>query len=403
MESFKYEDIMDKKYNCIISKKLTISLTKEFSHQTNIVMGQGSFGIGVKGIDSEKNIDVWVNKDDKIYWESFNKCQIFYPLKASEEYSGWPRFFYYTGNDTGFIEWSQKRFIEDFTWKPQKEMNVEFSDSHINYLSIHTNYKLNLIFGDYIKYLDLYGDPNNFIIKKCKKVPSLSFYIKKDDTKEKYTIPNYESLKDAEELLIEVEPNGPSFDCRSILQFPNLKLLHLIGNVTNLSVLKELKHLDKLGFWNTPDLTDLPKLDSWKELTKFVAVNIDENVGKRLKKEIKLLKKSKQYEFLMVSKLRNKLWFETEYGLPFSNWESQKEKKAMNIYGKCLKKIKLSKSDNDIKNVILEYTNSFNKMSDIETIEREDIYNALISIMKNSPIDIKWDKWTNWFDETRDF
>lgn len=403
MEDFKYEDIIDKKYNNVFNKKLTISLTGELSHQANIVMGQGSFGIGVKGIDSERVIDAWVNKDDKIYWESFNKCQIFHPLKESEEYSVWPRFFYYTGNDIGFIKWSQKRHIEDFTWKPQKEMNVDFSDSHINYLYIHTNHKLNLTFGNYINYLDLYGDLNDFIIEKCQKVPSLGFYIKNDGTKEKYTIPNYENFHDAEELLVEVAPNGAPFDCKSILQFPNLKLLHLIGNVTNLSVLKELKHLDKLGFWNSPDLTDLPNLDSWKELTKFVAVNIDENIGKRLKEEIKVLKKLNQYELLSVSKLRNKLWFETEYGLPFSNWESQKEKKATNIYKKCLKEVKLSKSDDDIKNAILEYTNNFNKMDNIETVEREDIYNGLITIMKNSPIDIKYDKWSNWFDETRDF
>ncbi len=403
MKAFKYEETIDKKLG--YGKVLTISLTGEYSHQAFIQPGQGSFSIGVKGIDAEKFTDVWVDKDDKINWDSFNRCEIFFPerLKDDDVYSGWPRFFYYTGNDIGFIEWSKKRNIEDFTWKPQMDMNVDFSNSHIGHLYIHSNNKLDMIIGDYVKYLDLYGNLNNFKIVKCSKVPSLGFYPEKDDKKEIYSLPIFDNFHNAEELLVEVDPNGAPFDCKSILQFPNLKLLHLVGNVTNLSSLKELKHLDKLGFWDSPDLSGLPKLDTWKELTKFVAMNIDENVGRRLKDEIKEMKKNEQYKFLSVNKLRNKLWFETEYGIPFSNWDSQMEKKATRIFKKCLKEVKSSLSEADVKKAILEYTSMFNKMDNIESVERDDIYSGLDTIMKNCPINIKYEDWFKWFDETRDF
>jgi len=79
------------------------------------------------------------------------------------------------------------------------------------------------------------------------------------------------------------------------------------------------------------------------------------------------------------------------------------EKKANIIFKKCLKEIKNSLSENDVKNAITNFTNSFNKMDDIETMERDDIYKGLCILMKNSPISIEENVWTRWFDEIRDF
>lgn len=400
MKNFKYEDIKNNNYNII--KKLTISLTEEYSHEVIIQTGQGSFSIGVKGIDNECDVDAWVDKNSKINWNAFNNCEeIFKPLISPS--IKWPRFFSYTGNDIGFIEWSKTRNIESFTWKPQKEINADFSNANIHNLYIESNYKINLSFGNNVDYLDLYGNPNNYIIEKCLKTPSLGFYLKNDNTIKLFSLPKYECFKNAEELLIEVEPNGEPFDCNSLLQFPNLKLLHLIGNMKNLSSLKNLKHLNKLGFWNVPELSDLPSLNNWNELDKIVAMNIDKNTGIRLKNELKGLQKQRKFDFVSISKLRNKLWFETEFGLPFTSWDTSKEKKANLIYKKCLKELKSSTTKNDIKNAIIKFTNSFNKMDSIETVERDDIYRGLCQLMKNSPINIEQNTWLEWFDEVRNF
>lgn len=381
-----------KKNGYVVGTKIQVPLTKNNTHEFILYPGEGYFSLGVKGIDKD-NIKTWVNKDDIINWEVLDDCNI----------GNWPRFLYYTGNDISFVTWSQKRKIEDFTWKPLKKMKVDFSKSMINNLYIYSDYELRLIFGDKIEYLDLYGNPQNFLIEKCDVVPSLGFYPKKDSNVKKYQLPEYKCFKNAKELLIEVDPNGAPFDCSSILQFPELELLHLSGNMTNLNALKELKKLKKLGFWNVPNLSDIPPLDSWEKLNKFVAMNIDENAGKRLKEELRELKKVRNIEFGSITKLRNKLWFETEYGIPFSQWTEKKEKKATTAYKKCLKNVKKAQSEDELKEAIIEFTKKMNTFEDIETVERDDIYTALCIIMKNSPIEIEHDKWFQWFDETRDF
>lgn len=392
----------DKMSNCKIEKitqngylkemKIQISLTGENSHNFILYPGEGYFSVGSIGVD-EENIQAWVNKDDIIHWNVLDECNI----------APWPRFLYYTGNDLSFVLWSQNRRIEEFTWKPLKKMKVDFSKSMIDQLYIHSNYELNLILGDKIRYLDLYGNPNNFIIDKCSTVPSLGFYPKKDKSLSMHVLPNYPCFKDATELLVKVDPNDAPFDCNSLLQFPKLELLHLIGNMTNLEVIKELKFLKKLGFWDVPNLSTLPSLDSWDSLDKFVAMNIDENSGKRLRKELSVLKKVRKFEYASISKLRNKLWFETEYGIPFSFWPYNNEKKATRAYKNCLKKVKMAVTEEDIKNAIIEFTNKINCLENIESVERDDTYKALCIIMKNSPIEIEHNKWYDWFDETRNF
>ena len=83
-----------------------ISLTGKDSHKVMIPAGQGSFSIGTKGL-SEGKYDVWVEPDSVIDWNAFNAFYTGYgeEKKAEYPYGDWPRWFYYSGNDTGFIEW----------------------------------------------------------------------------------------------------------------------------------------------------------------------------------------------------------------------------------------------------------------------------------------------------------
>ncbi len=390
MINYKVEEI--RKNGHLIETRFQIPFTENHMHEFILYPGEGYFSVGVRGIDKD-NIKVWVGKDDVINWSVLDECKK----------RNWPRFLYYTGNDTSFITWSQTRKIEEFSWKPLKEMQVDFSKSKIDHLIIDSDHEIKFTFGDRISYLDLYGNPNDFIIEKCSLVPSLGFYLKKDNSLKMHKLPKYECFSDAKELLIQVDPNGAPFDCSSLLQFSNLELLHLVGNMTNLHVLKELKFLKKLGFWDAPDLSNVPTLDSWSHLNNFVAMNIDEENGKRLKKQLTELKKGKEFDFASITKLRNKLWFETEYGIPFSAWQEKNEKRATRAYKQCLKKVKSAESESDIKNAIIEFTNKINHLEDIETVERDDTYRALCIIMKNSPIEIGSEKWSKWFDKFRKF
>lgn len=388
----------------MIGEVITLSLTGKDSHKVSLQPGQGSISIGTIGI-SKGNFNVWVEENNVINWDAFNGFYAPAHLQEKEKYpyGDWPRFFYYSGNDMGFIEWSSKRKIEEFTWFPQKDIKVNFENSNIYNLFISTNNKIELVFGSKVLYLDLYGNLDNYMVKKCEKVPSLGFWPDYGKNIKSYKLPIYDAFRDAKELQITVDVNMPPFDCTSLLQFPNLELLHLNGNMTNLYALNELKKLKKIGLWNVPNLSDLPHVNVWKNLNNFVAVNVEEKSGKRLRKQLAELKKTRKLEFSAVSKLRDASWFETSYGIPFSKWESKNEKKAIRIYNSCLKKVKEAKIENDIKKAIVEFTEKFNKFDDIEAIERDDIYNALCKIMKASTIHINEEKWHMWFDEKRDF
>ena len=57
----------------------------------------------------------------------------------------------------------------------------------------------------------------------------------------------------------------------------------------------------------------------------------------------------------------------------------------------------------DVKTAIIKFINKINNLNDIESVERDDTYDALCLIMKNSNINIPQDKWFKWFDETRTF
>ena len=116
-----------------------------------------------------------------------------------------------------------------------------------------------------------------------------------------------------------------------------------------------------------------------------------------------ILKKEREFKFVSISKLRDPLWFETNYGIPFSEWESKNEKKATSAYKICLKNIKKATTEEEIKNSLINFIEKINRLDNIETIERDDIYTAISIIMKNSPLKIETKKWESWFEQVREF
>ena len=116
-----------------------ISLIGEESHVVSIPVGQGSLSIGTKGISKGKH-EVWVEKDQPINWDAFNELYTPYGKQNMERYpyGDRPRFFYYSGNDMGFVEWSLKRPIEDFSWAVYDDVFVDLSRANIGRMFIHT-------------------------------------------------------------------------------------------------------------------------------------------------------------------------------------------------------------------------------------------------------------------------
>ncbi|GAA3519348.1 hypothetical protein GCM10022393_36920 [Aquimarina addita] len=370
------------------TQEIELSLTGHNSHKISIPLGQGSLSIGTIGMDTKK-FDVLVEENLPINWDTFSSDR--------------PRFFYYYGNDQGFIKWTEKRKTEDFTWVPQEDVSVDFTNSHIRNLSIHSNDKhvqiklgkntLRLYLSGTIQYIDIQKIERNTSLIIC---PTVSGY-------ENYTLPLLKNLKDITNLAISMSPVGQALDCESLVQFKALKSLSLQGSLTNLHFLEKLEKLEKLALRYVPDLENLPALHTWKNLTSFIGWNIEETKGKVLRSELKKITKERTLEHASVSQLKKAIWFTTEYGIPFSAWPDKEAKKAVKVYKATLKMLKKSKTEKEVKSLLTDFTKVFNDFAQIETTEREDIGEAIHQLRQVPAIDIDEELASKWFDEARDY
>ena len=104
-----------------------------------------------------------------------------------------------------------------------------------------------------------------------------------------------------------------------------------------------------------------------------------------------------------MSKLRSPIWFSTEYGIPFENWENKNAKIAIKAYKSALKKISKAQNEQDVKESIIELIEMINTLPNIETVEREDTGVAVQQLVESSKFDIDQEIVNAWFDEFRDF
>ncbi|MGN7785082.1 hypothetical protein ACTJIJ_11165 [Niabella sp. 22666] len=218
-----------------------------------------------------------------------------------------------------------------------------------------------------------------------------------------YQLPLFKSLATIKSLDIIVERLGQAFDCKSLLQFPQVTSLNLTGNMTNTYCLKELMHLERLGIRYAPNLEDFPALSTWCRLKSFIGWNIEELTGKRLNAELKVLSKQKELDYSSVSKLRSSIWFTTEYGIPFTNWEGEKSATAIKAYKSALKAINKAKTEAEVYDAIAGLVKFINTLANIETTEREDTGVAVGQLIEASSLNISREKANKWFDDWRGF
>ncbi len=389
------------------NKPVYISLTGENSHRVIIPPGQGSFSIGTKGV-SEGKYDVYVEKESRINWNAFNGFYTPHGRQNADAipYGDWPRFFYYSGNDSGFIEWSERRAIEDFNWSPCEDVIADLTGANIRRLFLHAGEnRVAISTGDKLHSLFLSGNLENITIGKCAGTTFLYFAPAMSKAgAEPYRLPVYEALRSAVSVEISVPVVGQAFDCRSLLQFPALTALTLSGNVTGLEALAELEHLERLVLRNVPDLTGMPGLAAWKNMNGFVGWNIEEMAGKALAAEFDALSKEREFQYSGVSRLRKKIWFTTEYGIPFADWNDRKSRTAATkAYKTCLKEIKRAKTEDEAHKAITAFVEALNTLPNMETTEREDAGIAVGQLVESSALNLSQEVGNRWFDEVRDF
>ncbi|WP_240420006.1 hypothetical protein [Paenibacillus periandrae] len=381
-----------------------IDLTGPRSHTLAIQPGVGSLSIGASHLG--KKADLHVAPDTHIDWTVFDAF-------ATPAGSPWPRFLYYTGSDAGFFDWAKKRPIEEMTWTPilSADMVVDASQSNLHGLHIdldqsggHLSLKLpkrhyRLSVSGNLSRFSATGDmPSSLTL-----APRTS--RRKNDIP--FMLPALGELHQVTSLTLQNAPLGQPISLECLNRFPNLSSLSLWGNFCELNLLARHIQLTNLELRFMADLGDLPPLNAWPLLGRFIAYNVEEIAGKRLKQQMKTRAKTHPWTgHASVSQLRKPEWWTTEFGRPFSSWPKRLAKLANEAYNVAQGNLAQACSFADAEAAITAFTVRFNNLKGIETTEREDLGEAVWQLSQSSHLigqPITEEMAQRWFDAARDY
>ncbi|MCQ6563464.1 hypothetical protein [Paenibacillus mendelii] len=381
-----------------------IDLTGPRSHTLVIQPGVGSLSIGPSQLG--KKADLHVAPDARIDWTVFDAF-------ATPAGSPWPRFLHYTGSDAGFLEWAQKRPIEEMTWAPvlSADTVVDASQSILHGLHIELDQSrgpLSLKLPKRPFRLSMSGDLSRFsatgdMPSSLTLAPRTS--RRKNDTP--FLLPDLGELHQVTSLTLQNSPLGQPISLDGLDRFPKLDSLSLWGNFCDMDSLARHARLTNLELRFMPDLEDLPSLDTWPLLDRFIAYNVEESTGKRLRQQMKTRAKTRLWAgHASVSQLRKPEWWTTEFGRPFSSWPKRLAKLANEAYNVAKATLAEARSFADAEAAITAFTVRFNTLKGIETTEREDLGEAVWQLSQSDHLigrPITEEMAQRWFDAARDY
>ena len=385
-----------------------IDLTGPRSHTLVIQPGVGSLSIGPSQLG--KKADLHVAPDAHIDWTVFDAF-------ATPAGSPWPRFLRYTGSDTGFFDWAQERSIEEMAWVPilsaDKVVDASGSNMHGLYIELdqsgsrlHLKLPKQQVF-EYFR-LGVGGDlsrlsANGDMPYSLTLAPRTS--RRKSDVP--FLLPDLGELHQVTSLTLRNAPLAQPISLECLSRFPNLTSLSLWGNFCDLDLLAHQARVTDLELRFMPDLADLPLLNAWPLLDRFIAYNVEEIAGRRLKQQMKTRAKTRPWTgHASVSQLRKHEWWTTEFGRPFSSWPKRLAKLANEAYNVAQATLAQASSFADAEAAITAFTVRFNTLKGIETTEREDLGEAVWQLSQSDHLigqPITEEMAQRWFDATRDY
>ncbi|MEC0090801.1 hypothetical protein [Paenibacillus macquariensis] len=387
-----------------------IDMTGPRSHTLVIEPGVGSLTIGPPQLG--KKADLHVASDAIIDWTVFDAF-------ATPAGSPWPRNLRYTGSDAGFFDWAQERPIEEMTWTPilfadtvadARQSNLQVLHIKLDQSGGHLSLKL----PKPQFHLSVSGDLSRF--SATGDIPSsltLAPRTSQRKNNPSFLLPELGELQQVTSLTLRNAPLGQPISIECLNRYPNLNSLSLWGNFCDLDLLASQARLTNLELRFMPDLGDLPNLNAWPLLDRFIAYNVEEIVGKRLKQQIKTLAKTRtltgnvwEMNHASVSQLRKPEWWVTEFGRPFSSWPKRLAKLANEAYNIAQATLAQARSFADAEAAITAFTVRFNTLKGIETTEREDLGEAVWQLSQSDHLigqPITEEMALNWFDAVRDY
>lgn len=383
--------------------RYALGLTEPGSHVLIREAGRGDLVIGPAGMG--KKADLHVAPDAAIHWPAFDPY-------ATPAGSPWPRYIGYHGNDAGFIGWSERRPIEQFSWTPAFGdarrvdagaariqtllLRLEEGGGHLD-MTLPPDCALHL-FGD-LSRLTADGEPPGSL--------TLAPTLGRRPGMAPYVLPDLGLLRQASSLSLHGGPMGQAISLQGIERFPALTQLMLWGRFADWDALLRLPRLRALEIRFTPDLQGLPPLDSWPLLDRFIAYNVDEAGGKRLKAQMKARGQQRAWtSHASVSQLRKPEWWQSEYGRPFSGWSGRQAKAANAAYDAARDALDDAADIKAAQAAITAFAAHFNQMKGIETSERDDIGEAVWQFSQRDSalrLGVTEEQAQRWFDAVRDY
>ena len=386
-----------------------LSLSGPASHILSTEAGRGDLVIGPVGM--QRKPDLEVAETTPIQWTAFNPF-------ATPAGSPWPRHITYQGNDAGFVQWSATRPIEQITWTPcfNGDQTIDARDADITSLIVHMtqgNGRLNIILPQRSERksnfsLSVMGDVTRVsatgdLPNRLSLVPTLL----RRQSDAAYVLPDMGVLEGVSRLSLHGSPLGQPISLRGIERYARLKQLSLWGDFTDWAALSQLPDLEGLEIRFATSLTELPPLEIWPQLGRIILYNVEETAGKQVKEQMKARAKKQPWtDYASVSQLRKAEWWTKEYGRPFSGWRGKMAKDANAAYDATLAALNAAQNIADAQAAITNFTTHFNDMKRIETVEREDLSEAVWQFSQLDhmhALDVREDMAMRWFDAARDY
>lgn len=385
-----------------------IDLTGPHSHTLVRQPGVGSLSIGPSKLGNKA--DLHVDPNTSVNWSVFDSF-------ATPAGSPWPRFLHYTGSDAGFFTWAKERAIEDMSWVPvlPEDVVVDASQSKLQNLSIEldpseSQLHLKLPKTQVAAYfrLRVAGDLSRFSAEGDLPFSlTLKPRTSRRKNKDPFVLPDLGTLQQVKSLTLENEPLSQPISLACLERFPNLTSLSLWGNFCDLEQLACQTQLTNLELRFMPELGDLPPLDVWPLLDRFIAYNVEEATGKRLRQQMKARANTRPWtDYASVSQLRKPEWWTTEFGRPFASWPKRMAKLANEAYDTAKTAMAQARSLDDAQAAITAFTVRFNTVKGIETTEREDLGEAVLQLSQADHLigqPITEEMAQRWFDAARDY
>ena len=389
--------------------RFPLPLTAGKPHTLTTSPGVGRLSLGPHAMG--KKADLWVEADEPIHWPCFDPF-------ATMAGSPWPRHIDYHGNDSGFFAWSAQREIEGFTWKPAlpHDVEVDASLSRIDTLSLHLpaeaagnlHIRLPSTPKGRVSRLGLHG-----ALHKAQFSGGLPQYLSLSPTTSKRSsdaplqLPDMGALQQVQHLELGNGAGKQPISLRGLRQFTQLTSLSLWGHCVDLEELAALQGLTSLQLRFMPQLSGLPALDSWPALESFIAYNVEEASGKRLRQQMKAREKQRAWgDYSSVTQLRKPEWWAKEYGRPFAGWPATRAKQANAAYDAAELALRSATQRQQAQAAIEAFTVRFNSVKGIETTEREDLGEAVWQLAQRpeaQALGVTEELAQQWFDAVRDY